>query len=126
MSTFCIASYESCLSTQMRIPSTFSILFYYTHKVLTYKEYRAVSGVFRTIDPPPPFPPSECVLPPHLRRRGTHSPGGKGVGGSIFRKTPDIGLASYSIIPLRLYLMIVGEVHGAGGEHRTEGEAGEP
>jgi hypothetical protein len=26
-----------------------------THKVLTYIEYRAVSGVFRTIDPPPPL-----------------------------------------------------------------------
>jgi hypothetical protein len=39
----------------------------------------------------------------HLRDHPSiHSPGGKGVGGSIFRKTPDIGLASYSIIPLRL------------------------
>jgi hypothetical protein len=27
------------------------------HKVLTYIEYRAVSGVFRTIDPPSPSPP---------------------------------------------------------------------
>ncbi len=42
--------------------------------------------------PPTPSPHSECVLPP---------PGGEGVGGLIFRKTPDIGLASYSIIPLR-------------------------
>ncbi len=33
------------------------------HKVLTYIEYRAVSGVFRTIDPPTPSPTSECVLP---------------------------------------------------------------
>ncbi len=32
---------------------------------------------------------------------GTHSPGGEGV--SIFRKTPGIGLASYTIIPLRIY-----------------------
>ncbi len=32
------------------------------HKVITYIEYRAVPGVFRTIDPPP-SPPSECVLP---------------------------------------------------------------
>ncbi len=45
------------------------------HKVLTYIEYRAVSGVFRTIDTPPPSPPNECVLPPHQRR------GGEGVGG---------------------------------------------
>ncbi len=40
------------------------------HKVLTYVEYRAVSGVFQNIDTPPPSPPSECVFPPHQRRRG--------------------------------------------------------
>jgi hypothetical protein len=76
-----------------------TITFQYSHTVLTYKEYRAVSGVLT----PTPSPPSECVLPPHHRRgggRGTHSPGG---GGSIFRKTPDIGLTSYSIIPLRIF-----------------------
>ncbi len=56
-------------------------------------EYRAVSGV------PPPSPPSECALPPH-QRRGLHTRRGWG-GGSIFWKTPDIGLASYSIISLR-------------------------
>ncbi len=53
---------------------------------------------------PHPLSPSECVLPPHQRRGGgVHSPGGEGLGGggSIFWKTPDIGLASYSIIPLR-------------------------
>jgi hypothetical protein len=33
------------------------------HKALTYKEFRAVSGVFGTIDPPPPSPPSECPPP---------------------------------------------------------------
>jgi hypothetical protein len=38
--------------------------------------------------PPPPPPPNEG--------RGTHSPGGEGGGGSIFWKTRDIGLASYS------------------------------
>ena len=32
------------------------------HKVLTYVEYRAVSGVFQNIDPPPPFPPELVVL----------------------------------------------------------------
>ncbi len=26
-------------------------------------EYRAVSCVFQNIDPPPPSPPGECVLP---------------------------------------------------------------
>jgi hypothetical protein len=52
---------------------------------------------------PTPPPPSECVLTPHQRRGGTHSPGGEGGGGSIFWKTPDIGLASYSIISLRAW-----------------------
>ncbi len=33
------------------------------HKVLTYVEYRAVSGVFQNIDPPPPLQPSKCLLP---------------------------------------------------------------
>ncbi len=59
-----------------------------------------MSLVFQNIDPPPLTPPSECVLPPHQR----HSPGGEGGGGSIFWKTRDIGLASYSIIPLRVTL----------------------
>ena len=35
---------------------------YKIYKVLTYEEYRAVSGVFQNIDPPPPSPPSECVI----------------------------------------------------------------
>ncbi len=61
------------------------------HKVLTYIVYRAVSGVFQTIDPPTPSPPSECVLPPYQRREGTHSPGDEGVGGQYFgrRQTLD-------------------------------------
>ncbi len=60
-----------------------------SHKVLTYIEYSAVSGVFRTIDPPPPSPPSDCVLTPAPKAPkagggGTHSPGSKGVGGQHF------------------------------------------
>jgi hypothetical protein len=43
-------------------------------------EYRAVSGVFQNIDPPHPLHPASV---------------------SSHRKTPDIGLASYSIISLR-------------------------
>jgi hypothetical protein len=33
------------------------------HKVLTYIEYRAVSGVFRTIDPPPSLHPASVSSP---------------------------------------------------------------
>ncbi len=50
------------------------------HKVLTYVEYRSVSGDFQNIlTPHPPSLPSECVLP-----RTTHSPDGEGVGGQYF------------------------------------------
>jgi hypothetical protein len=42
-----------------------------------------VPGVFQNIDSPPPSPPSECVLPPHKRRGGTHSPVGEGGAGHI-------------------------------------------
>jgi hypothetical protein len=63
-----------------------------------YVEYRAVPGVFRTIDPPPPLHPASVSS---LRTKGAvHTR--RAVGGSIIRKTPDIGLASYSIIPLRV------------------------
>jgi hypothetical protein len=57
-----------------------------------------MSRVFQTIDPPPPSPPGECVPPPLLGGEGghMHSPGGEGGGGSIFWKTRDIGLPSYS------------------------------
>ncbi len=54
--------------------------------------------------PPTPSPPSECVLPPH---QSCALAGRWGGGGSIFRKTPDIGLASYIIIPLRIKQKIV-------------------
>ncbi len=42
------------------------------HKVFTYIEYRAVSGVFRNYWPPTPSPPSECVLPAHQRDGGVN------------------------------------------------------
>ncbi len=58
-----------------------------------------MSGVFRTGDPPPPHPspPIECVLPPHQRRKGTHSPAVRG-GGQYFgrRQTFWIGLLQYN------------------------------
>jgi hypothetical protein len=70
------------------------------HKVLTYIEYRAVSGVFRTIDPHPLSTQRVCP-PPAPKAVGVHTRRAMRVAGSIFRKTADIGLASYSIIPLR-------------------------
>jgi hypothetical protein len=54
-----------------------------------------MSLVFQNIDPPSPSPPGKCVLPPN-KGRGTQAPGGDGGGGSIFWKTRDIGLPSYS------------------------------
>ncbi len=65
--------------------------------------YRVQSSAWRLPNywPPTPSPPSECVLPPHQRRGGGNTRRAVRGGGSILRKTPDIGLASYSIIPLR-------------------------
>jgi hypothetical protein len=52
------------------------------HKVLTYVEYRAVSGVFQTIpDPPPPSPPSECVPSRTKGGGGVHTR--RAVGGEV-------------------------------------------
>ncbi len=42
------------------------------HKLLTYIEYRAVSGVFRTIDPPPPLHLAS-VSSPRTKGRGVHT-----------------------------------------------------
>ncbi len=62
-----------------------------------------MSLVFQNIDPPhPPLCPASVQCTPRLCCGGrTHSPGGEGDGGSIFWKTRDIGLPSYSIISLR-------------------------
>ncbi len=44
-------------------------------KVITYIEYKTVSGVFRTIDPPPhPLSTERVCPPPHQRPGGKHSP----------------------------------------------------
>jgi hypothetical protein len=69
-----------------------------------YRVRRCVWRLPKCWPPTPPSPLSECVLPPH-QRRGVHNRRAlwRG-GGSIFWKTRDIGLASYSIISLRLTL----------------------
>jgi hypothetical protein len=64
-----------------------------------YVEYRAVSGVFQNIEPPLTAQ-LVCTPPPLVRGENTLA-GWRGGGWSIFWMTPDIGLASYSIIPLR-------------------------
>jgi hypothetical protein len=59
-----------------------------------------MSLVFQNIDLPPPPPPGEGVLPPPPpTKAGVHTrrvESGEGGGGSIFWKTRDIGLPSYS------------------------------
>jgi hypothetical protein len=71
------------------------------HKVLTYVENRAVSRVlFQNIDPPPPSPPSECVLPPHQRRvvHTRRAGGGWGWGVNILEDARHrIGLLQYNL-----------------------------
>jgi hypothetical protein len=68
------------------------------HKVLTYIEYRAVSGVFRTtVLTPHPLSAQRVCTPPHQRRGGTNSPGGEGV---VVNSSEDarhwIGLLQYN------------------------------
>jgi hypothetical protein len=68
--------------------------------VLTYEEYRAVSGVFQKIDPHLPLPQRVCP-PPAPKAGGTHSPGGEGVGCQYFIILEDakhrIGLLQYNL-----------------------------
>jgi hypothetical protein len=65
----------------------------------------AVSDVFRTFDPPPP-PSTQWVCSSPAPKAGAAGGYTLGGGGSIFRNTSDIGLASYSIIPLRSSLTL--------------------
>jgi hypothetical protein len=71
-----------------------SYIICHRHKVLAYIEYRAVSGVFRTIDPPPPLHPASVSSPRTKGWRYTLT-GGEGVGGQYFgrRQTLDWPLA---------------------------------
>ncbi len=78
----------------------------YTHKVLTYStEQYLASSKLLTPDPTPPLHPASVSSSPRNKGVGvhTHSPGGEGVGGLYFGRRQTIGLASDSIIPLRLY-----------------------
>jgi hypothetical protein len=60
-----------------------------------------MSGVFRTIDPPPPHR-TACTPPPLVRGEDTFA-GWRGGGGSIVRKTPDTALFSVYVSTLCCY-----------------------
>ncbi len=65
------------------------------------------------IDPQPPSPPSECVLPPAPQAGGTHSPGGEGGGngGQYFgTERYRIGLLQYNLSTTIPLLCCWGEV----------------
>ncbi len=70
------------------------------HKVLTYVDCWVCVCVWRLPKywPPAPLSTQRVCPPPNQKQGCTYSPGD---GGSIFWKTPDIELASYSIISLR-------------------------
>jgi hypothetical protein len=72
----------------------------YTAKVPPQELHKIAVHARAVIHPPPPLHPAS-VSSPRTQGRGYTLAGRWGDGGSIFRKTPDIGLASYSIIPLR-------------------------
>ncbi len=81
---------------------------FYVHKVLTYVEYRAVSGVFQNIDPPYPSPPSECVLPPLPQAEGGgYTLGGVEGGGVIILEDARhwIGLLQYNLSTFTLIFL---------------------
>ncbi len=74
------------------------------HKVLTYIEYRAVSGVFRLLTPYPLSTQRVCTPPAPCNGGGgggtlmqSHSPGSEGVWGLIFWKTPCRNLIGESL-----------------------------
>jgi hypothetical protein len=54
-----------------------------------------MSLVFQNIDPPSPSPPGECVPPAFVGGGGEDTLAGRR-GGSIYWKTREIGLPSYS------------------------------
>jgi hypothetical protein len=77
----------------------------YFHHITEYIFYCKRAILFfsssKIVTPPSPSPPGECVLFPRPRlccEGRTDSPGGEGDGVSIFWKTREIGLPSYSKI----------------------------
>ncbi len=65
-----------------------------------------MSVVFRTFDPPSPLQPAS-LSSPHTKGGGVHTRRAVRGGGSIFRKTPDIGwpLTEYSLCAYNIYII---------------------
>ncbi len=85
------------------IPSPFHLTTKYLHMQNT--ELCLASSKILTPTPPHPLSTQRVCPPPAPKEGGgTHQPGSEGGGGSIFWKTTDIGLVSYSIISLRISL----------------------
>ncbi len=75
------------------------------HKELTYKEYRSVYGVFRTIDPPSPLPLAS-VSSPRTKGGGYTLARRWGGGGQYFgRRQHWIGLLQYNPSTIRSILI---------------------
>jgi hypothetical protein len=64
-------------------------------EIVTVRGQSYVSSLPKYLPLHPPLRPRVCP-PPTTKAGGTHSPGGEGGWGSIFWKTRDIELASYS------------------------------
>ncbi len=62
------------------------------------EEGNPISLVFQNIDPPIPLSARRVCPPPATKAGGAHKPGGEGDGVSIFWKTRELGLPSYSKI----------------------------
>ena len=80
-----------------------------------------MSGVFRTIDPPPPLHPASVSSPPAPKAGGTHSPGGEGVGVTISEDARHwMGLLQYN--PSTVCAMTDDGLLGAGGRGGSHSE----
>ncbi len=67
--TYCLFFIHTVISL-LALPSLFRFEMYSINTKYLQKEYRAVSGVFQNIDPPPPLHPASVSFPPHQRRGG--------------------------------------------------------
>ncbi len=104
--------------------STLDICHTYCQSQSTYFTVRGQSYFSRLPKYWPPIPLSACWVcpPPATKAGGTHSPGGEGDGGSIFWKTREIGLPSYSkICTLCCQCSVSTFVEGGGGGRGVTG-----